>query len=201
MADKDNKKKADKKTEAEESTQEQFVQPEDHEWFIVNTYSGHENKVANQIEQRVKANNLEDRISKVMVPTQDKIVVSSGKKRTIQEKLFPGYVLISMDMDENTWSIIRNTDGVTGFVGSTKKPAPLSKKEVQGIMAFMEADKPAFQASFSVGDAVKVLDGPFKDFVGTISEIDEDKGKARVLLSVFGRETPVDLEFFKVTRL
>lgn len=170
-------------------------------WFIVNAYSGYEKRVATQIVQRSKANNLEDLITEVLVPTQNKIVVSEGKKRTVEEKLFPGYVLVRMEMNDKTWQIIRNTEGVTGFVGTERKPTPLSPDEVKSILAFTKVEQPAYQASFAVEDAVKVVDGPFKDFVGSIAEINEDKGQVKVLLSVFGRETPVVLDFLQVTRL
>ena len=137
----------------------------------------------------------------VVVPTQEKIVVKSGKKKTIQEKIFPGYILINMIMDDNTWHVVRNTQGVTGFVGINKKPTPLSPKEVKGIMEFMEVQQPSFEASFEVGDSVKVLDGPFSEFMGSISEINEGKGQVKVLLSVFGRETPIVLDFLQVTKI
>ncbi|KXK07854.1 MAG: hypothetical protein UZ20_WS6002001071 [candidate division WS6 bacterium OLB21] len=151
--------------------------------------------------QRVKANNLEDQISEVVVPTQEKIEVREGKKRTVQEKFLPGYVLVKMEMNENTWQVIRNTEGVTGFVGTGKKPTPLNPEEAKRILAYMDVEQPAFQTSFAVGDAVKVVDGPFTDFVGSISEINTDKGQVKVLLSVFGRETPVILDFLQITRL
>jgi transcriptional antiterminator NusG len=171
-------------------------------WYIINSYSGHEKKVANLIRQRVKANGLEDKVTEVVVPTQEKIVVNQGKKRKIEERIFPGYILINMDIDDDeSWRIVRNTEGVTGFVGTTKKPSPLNPTEVKGIMAFMDVEQPAYRPSFAVGDAVKVLDGPFKDFVGSISEINEDKGQVKVLLSVFGRETPIILDFLQVARL
>ncbi len=170
-------------------------------WYVVNAYSGHEKRVATQIQQRTKANNLEDMIKEVLVPTQNKIVVSEGKKRTVEEKTFPGYVLVKMIMNDQTWQIIRNTEGVTGFVGTERKPTPLNPDEVKSILAYMKVEQPSYQASFAVGDAVKVTDGPFKDFVGSISEINEDKGQVKVLLSVFGRETPVILDFLKITRL
>jgi transcriptional antiterminator NusG len=170
-------------------------------WFIINTYSGHEKKVANQIEQRAKANNLEDDVEEVLVPTQEKIQVSEGKKRKKEEKIFPGYLLVNMKLNEDTWRIVRNTEGVTGFVGTEKKPTPLSPQEVKSIMAFTKVTQPSFTASFSTNDAVKVIDGPFKDFVGQISEINEDKGQVKVLLSIFGRETPVVLDFLQVSKL
>ncbi len=176
-------------------------QNEQLKWYIIGSYAGQENTVMNNIIQRVKANNLEDLITEVVVPTQEKIVVKSGKKKTIEEKIFPGYVLVQMVMNDQTWHIIRNTQGVTGFVGTEKRPTALSEKEVKGIIAFTQVKQPSFEASFEVGDSVKVLDGPFKEFVGSISEINEDKGQVKVLLSVFGRETPIVLDFLQVSKL
>ena len=170
-------------------------------WYILSTYSGYEKKVATLIEQRVKANGLEDLVKKIVVPTQEKIVVNEGKKKTIEEKIFPGYVLVKMKINDDTWKIVRYAEGVTGFVGTERKPTPLSEKEAKGIMAFMDVKQPAYQPSFTIGDAVKVMDGPFKDFVGSISDINEDKGQVKVLLSVFGRETPIELDFLQITRL
>lgn len=170
-------------------------------WYILHSYAGQENTVTNNIKQRVKANNLEEQISDVVVPTQEKIVVKSGKKKTVQEKIFPGYILIRMELNDDTWRVTRNTEGVTGFVGTDKKPTPLSEKEAKGIMAFMDVQQPSFEASFETGDSVKVTDGPFKDFLGTISEINESKGQVKVLLSVFGRQTPIVLDFLQVDKL
>lgn len=174
---------------------------EQYGWYIVSSYSGHENKVANQIRQRIIANGMEEEIPEVVVPTQEKIVAVGGKKRTVTERLFPGYVLVKMVMDDQTWHLIRNTDGVVGFVGIGKRPTPLSDKEVQAILSFMDVKQPSYQSSFKIGDAVKVVDGPFKDFVGSIKEINEDKGQVTVLLSIFGRETPVYLDFLQVNKL
>lgn len=168
-------------------------------WFIVNTYSGHEKKVAAQIQQRIKANGLEEQITEVLVPTQEKIVAQGGKKKTVEEKIFPGYVLIHMQMNDQTWHVVRNTEGVTGFVGPSKKPTPLSEEEVKAIMAFSEVTQTGYQASFRVGESVRVVEGPFKDFIGKIEEINEAKGQVTVLLSIFGRETPVQLDFLQVT--
>jgi len=151
------------------------------DWFIVNTYSGHENRVATQLKARVKANNMEDKISKVLVPTQDKIVVTKGKKKTVKEKIFPGYVLIKMFLDDTTWPVVKNTEGVIGFVGTGRKPNPLNKEELKSILAFTKIKQPTYQSSYAVGDAVKVVDGPFKDFVGSIDEINKDKGQIKVL--------------------
>lgn len=199
--------KEKKENKPKKETKEQVVITENtavkgkQQWYIVNAYSGHEKRVAYQIQQRTKANNLEDYINEVIVPVQNKIVVSEGKKRTVEEKIFPGYVLVKMIMNDQTWQIIRNTEGVTGFVGTERKPTPLNPDEVKSILAYMKVEQPSYQASFAVGDAVKVTDGPFKDFVGSISEINEDKGQVKVLLSVFGRETPVILDFLQITRL
>jgi len=170
-------------------------------WYIINTYSGHEKRVEGQLNARIKANEMEDDITHILVPMQDKIIISKGKKKTIKEKIFPGYVLIEMDLKDETWHLVRNTEGVTGFVGTKKKPTPLSEEELKGIMRFTEVQQPTYQASFTVGDAVKVMDGPFADFVGSISEINQDKGQVKVLLSVFGRETPVVLDFLQVKKL
>ncbi|HLD03913.1 MAG TPA: transcription termination/antitermination protein NusG [Candidatus Dojkabacteria bacterium] len=171
-----------------------------HMWYIVTAYSGHEKKVANLIMQRVKANKLEDQISDVLVPTQNKIVIADRKKKTVEEKLFPGYVLIKMDMNDQTWHLIRNTEGITGFVGTTRKPIPLSPEEVKGTMAYMKVQQPSYQASFAVGDTVRITDGLWKDFVGTINDINDDKGQVIVLLSLFGRETPVTLDYLQVSK-
>jgi transcriptional antiterminator NusG len=170
-------------------------------WYIVQTYSGHEKKVSTLLKQRAKSNGVEDEIVEVVIPTQEKILVSDGKKRKKEEKIFPGYILVKMKMTEMAYKTVRNTDGVTGFVGTEKKPTPLSAQEVENILAFAKVEQPAYSASFSVGDAVKVLDGPFKDFVGSIDDINEDKGQVKVMLSIFGRETPVVLDFLQVSKL
>lgn len=170
-------------------------------WYIVNSYSGHENKVANQLKQRVAANALNDDVPAIVVPTQEKIIAKAGKKRSSTERIFPGYILVKMILNDQTWHIIRNTEGVVGFVGIGKKPTPLNAKEVEAILSYMKVRQPSYQASFSLGDAVKVIGGPFKDFVGSIKEINEDKGQVTVLLSIFGRETPVDLDFLQVNKL
>lgn len=168
-------------------------------WYIINTYSGHEKKVASQIEQLVKANGLEEDIVEILVPTQEKIVAQGGKKKTVEEKIFPGYVLIKMVMNDQTWHLIKNTEGVTGFVGPSKKPTPLNDDEVKAIQAFTEVKQASYQASFHTDQSVRVTEGPFKDFVGKITEINESKGQVTVLLSIFGRETPVQLDFLQVT--
>jgi len=170
-------------------------------WYVISTQSGHEQKVADSINQRVSASKLEKIITEILVPVQKKITVKDGKQKITEERIFPGYVLLKMVLDKDTWELITNIDGVSGFVKSTKNPRPLPEEEVQAIMKFMELDQPAFQASFSSGDAVKITDGAFVDFVGSVSEIDETKGKVKVLISIFGRETPVELSFGQVKKL
>lgn len=170
-------------------------------WYVISTQSGHEQKVADAIKQRITASKLEKIISEVLVPVQKKITVKDGKQKVTEERIFPGYVLVKMVLDNNTWELITNIDGVAGFVRTTKHPRPLPEDEVQAIMKFMEIEQPAFQASFNQGDAVKITDGAFVDFVGSVSEIDETKGKVKVLISIFGRETPVELAFNQVKKL
>lgn len=170
-------------------------------WYIVHTYAGHENKVATQLMQRVETMGFNERIFEVIVPTRDTIKVSQGKKETIKEKIFPGYVLIRMKLDDETWVLVRSTQGVTAFIGAGNKPTPISDKEVEAIQKFIKMEQPTYKASFSVGEAVKITDGPFTDFLGTIESIDEERGKLKVLVSIFGRETPVELDFLQVKSL
>ena len=168
------------------------------QWFVVHTASGHENKVAVTLRQKIKAAGLEEQIAEVLVPTQNKVIIESGRKREVQERLFPGYVLVKMQLDDTTWQIVRHTAGVTGFVGIGAKPTPLPKKEVKAILKFMKMEAPKFEVRFNPGDSVKITDGPFADFLGKVEEIDEEKGKVKVLVSIFGRETPVELDFLQV---
>ncbi len=177
------------------------IPSEKYEWYIVNTYSGHENRVATQLNIRIKVNKLEKYITQVLIPTQDKIVITKGKKKIVKEKIFPGYVLLEMVKNRDTLNLVRNTEGVIGFVGSKKEPTPLNETELKSILAFTKVKQPTYQTAFAIGDAVKVVDGPFKDFVGSINEINQDKGQVKVLLSVFGRETPVVLDFMQVKKI
>lgn len=170
-------------------------------WFVVHTSSGHEARVAETLRQRVETMGLEDKIFELLVPTQDRVVIRGGKKSTIKEKIFPGYLLIKMIVDDPTWLAVRTTPGVTGFVGAGNKPTPLSEKEVENIQKFVSAPAKRFKTRFSVGEAVKITDGPFSDFLGTIDEIDEEKGKVKVLVSIFGRETPVELDLLQITKV
>ena len=170
-------------------------------WYVVHTYSGHENKVAATLKQKIKASALENRIFDILVPTQEKIEVREGKKVTLQEKIFPGYILVNMKLDDETWHTVRSTAGVTAFVGIGNKPTPLSDKEVNAIQKFSEMEAPTYKASFSIDEAVRIVDGPFADFLGTVQGIDEEKGKVKVLVSIFGRETPVELDFLQVAKI
>ncbi len=175
--------------------------PSDAKWFIVHTYSGHENKVAKTLKQRVQSLGYENRIFDIIVPVRSTIKVTGGKKETVDEKIFPGYVLVRMILDDESWLLVRTTQGVTAFIGAGNKPTPISDKEVEAIQKFMKTEEPLYKAAFVQGEAVKIVDGPFSDFLGTIDEIDEAKGKLKVLVSIFGRETPVELDFLQVAKL
>lgn len=170
-------------------------------WYIVHTYAGHENKVSKSLAQRVETMGFADRIFDIIVPTRNTIKVSQGKKETVQEKIFPGYVLIKMVLDDESWLLVRTTQGVTAFIGAGNKPTPISEQEVQAIQKFMKMEEPLYKAAFTVGEAIKITDGPFSDFLGTIDAIDEARGKLKVLVSIFGRETPVELDFLQVKKL
>lgn len=177
------------------------TKPLDAKWYIVHTYSGHENKVAKTLRQRAETMGYDAKIAEIIVPTRDTIKVSQGKKESVKEKIFPGYVLVKMELTDETWLLVRTTQGVTAFIGASNKPTPISEKEVEAIQKFMQLEQPTYKASFSVSEAVKIVDGPFADFLGTVESIDETKGKIRVLVSIFGRETPVELDFLQVTKL
>jgi transcriptional antiterminator NusG len=170
-------------------------------WYVVHTYSGHEARVAETLRQRVATLGQTDKVFEVLIPTQDKIQIRHGKKSSIKEKIFPGYLLVKMLLDDDSWLVVRTTAGVTGFVGIGNKPTPLSAPEVDAIMQFAALGAPKYKANFSVGEAVKITDGPFADFLGSIESIDEASGKLKVLVSIFGRETPVELDFLQVKKI
>jgi transcriptional antiterminator NusG len=174
---------------------------DDAKWYIVHTYSGHENKVSKNLKQRIESMGFENRIFDIIVPVRDTVKVSGGKKENVKEKIFPGYVLVKMILDDESWLLVRTTQGVTAFIGAGNKPTPISDKEVQAIQKFMATEEPLYKTAFSVGEAVKITDGPFTDFLGAIDNIDEAKGKLKVLVSIFGRETPVELDFLQVSKL
>jgi transcriptional antiterminator NusG len=170
-------------------------------WYVVHTASGHEVRVSETLRQRVETMSLQDKIFELLVPTQDRVIIRGGKKATVKEKIFPGYLLVKMIVDDPTWLAVRTTPGITGFVGTGNKPTPLSNEEVTNIEKFISAPAPRFKTKFSTGEAVKITDGPFADFLGTIHEIDEEKGKVKVLVSIFGRETPVELDFLQIQKV
>ena len=170
-------------------------------WYVVHTSSGHEARVSETLRQRVETMNLAGNIFELLIPTQDRVVIRQGKKATIKEKIFPGYLLVKMILDDPTWLAVRTTPGVTGFVGSGNTPTPLSMAEVENITKFVSSPAKRFKTKFSVSEAVKITDGPFTDFLGSISEIDEEKGKVKVLVSIFGRETPVELDLLQITKV
>jgi transcriptional antiterminator NusG len=171
------------------------------QWFVVHTYSGYEERVKKNLEQRIKAMDTGDEISQVVIPTEEEIEVRNGQRRTVTRKILPGYVLVQMKMNDQNWSLVRNTPGVTGFVGSGNKPNPLREDEVNRILKQMTAEAPRVKAGFRKGQSVRVVDGPFIDFVGVVDEVSQEKGKVKVLLSLFGRETPVELDFLQVEKL
>ncbi|MBI2405106.1 transcription termination/antitermination factor NusG [Candidatus Gottesmanbacteria bacterium] len=187
-------------TELQQASQTPIA-PDNAKWYVVHTYSGHENKVATNLKQRIETMKLEGKIFDIIVPTRNIVIVRHGKKEEQKEKIFPGYILVKMILADETWLAVRTTQGVTAFVGAGNKPTPISDREVATILKFMAMEAPKYKATFSVGEAVKIVDGPFADFLGTIDSIDEAKGKVKVLVSIFGRETPVELDFLQVAKL
>lgn len=169
-------------------------------WYVVHCYSGYENKVRYNLEQRIETMGMKDRIFDVVIPTQEEIEVKDGKRKTVERHVFPGYVLVNMILSEESWYVVRNTPGVTGFVGMGNDPTPLRPEEVQQILRRMEAEAPHVKVSFKVGERVRIVDGPFNDFRGIVSEIDMEKTKVRVMVNFFGRETPVELDFLQVEK-
>lgn len=170
-------------------------------WYVIHTYSGYENKVKTNLEKRVESMNMEDKIFRVLVPMEDEIEIKNGKKKVAKRKVFPGYVLVEMILTDDSWYVVRNTPGVTGFVGTGAKPIPLLEHEVESILRQMGFDEIRTKIEFSLNQSVRVIAGPFKDFIGVIREILVEKGKLRVMVSMFGRETPVELEFSQVEKL
>ncbi len=170
------------------------------EWFVIHSYSGMENKVKKNLEHRAESMGMTDRILQVVVPTETEIEIKEGVRREVEKRVFPGYILIEMIMDEDSWYVVRNTPGVTSFVGMGNKPSPLSADEVERIMSRIESDEPRIKVSFEVGERVRITEGPFAEFTGLVETIDADKGKARVMVSFFNRETPVEVDFLQLER-
>lgn len=185
------------------SSSEQLPAPETTEgpaWYVIHCYSGYENKVRHNLEQRIETMGMKDKIFDVVIPTQEEIEVKDGKRRTVERHIFPGYVLVNMLLTEESWYVVRNTPGVTGFVGMGNNPTPLRPEEVAQIVKRMEAEAPTVKVTFKVGERVRIIDGPFNDFRGVVSEIDMERTKVRVMVSFFGRETPVELDFLQVEK-
>ena len=170
-------------------------------WFVIHTYSGYEERVKRNLEQRVRFMDSGDEVFEVVIPTEEEVEIRGGQRRTVAKKILPGYILVEMKMTDQSWNIVRNTPGVTGFVGSGGKPVPLEGEEVEQILRQMRSEVPKVKVGFRQGQSVRVTDGPFTDFVGIVDEIGTDKGKVKVLLSLFGRETPVELDFLQVEKL
>ena len=174
---------------------------DDRGWFVVHCYSGYENKVRHNLEQRIESMGMKDRIFDVVIPTQEEIEVRDGKRRSIERHVFPGYVLVNMLMSEESWYVVRNTPGVTGFVGMGNDPIPLRPEEVSQILKRMEAEAPTIKVTYKPGEKVRIIDGPFNDFPGVVDEIDMDRSKVRVMVNFFGRSTPVELDFLQVEKM
>jgi transcriptional antiterminator NusG len=189
---------ADEDVETSEETAQ--VPDDDRHWYVVHCYSGYENKVRHNLEQRIETMGMKNKIFDVVVPTEEEIEVKDGKRRTVERRVFPGYILVQMLMDEDSWYVVRNTPGVTGFVGMGNEPTPLRQEEVAQIVKRMEAEAPRIKVTYKAGQKVRIIDGPFNDFIGTVSDIDMERAKVRVMVSFFGRETPVELDFLQVEK-
>ena len=176
-------------------------------WYIIHTYSGQEDVVEKNLKLRIQSLDMQDRIIQVLVPTEEEVVFKDGKRRSERKKLFPGYILVQMDMDDESWYAVRNTPGVTGFVSSEDesdkrpKPVPLEDKQIEDILKQVDSDATRVKIGLEMGETVRITEGPFVDFIGAVNDIDEGKGKVRVLVSFFGRETPVELDFLQVERI
>jgi transcriptional antiterminator NusG len=170
-------------------------------WYVIHTYSGYEERVKTNLEQRIESMDVADKIFQVIVPTENEIEIKEGHRRTVPRRMFPGYLLVQMRLDEQSWYVVRNTPGVTGFVGSGNRPIPLTEEEVNTIIRQMESETPRVKVGFNKGESIRIVEGPFVDFIGTVDGINLEKGKVRVLVSFFGRETPVELDFAQVQAL
>src|SRR3989344_4606099 len=170
-------------------------------WYAIHTYSGYEDSVARNLQQRIESLGFESKIFNILVPKEKKIKIKSGKRETVEEKIYPGYVLVEMVVDDDSWYVVRNTPSVTGFIGAGTVPTPLADAEIETLMKRMGTEEPKFKIDVAVDDRVKITDGPFKDFDGKIAEIDAERGRVKVLVTIFGRETPVELDFLQIKKL
>lgn len=170
-------------------------------WYVIHTYSGYEENVAENLKQRVESMDMEDKVYNILIPKEKKIKIHNGKRKVIEEKIFPGYILVEMIVTDDSWYAVRNTPNVTGFIGTGNTPTPVSDEEVKDLQKRMGVEEPKFQIDVSVGSPVRIVDGPFKNLEGKVIEVDEAKGKIKVLLSMFGRETPVELDFLQIKKI
>ncbi|MGE5297698.1 MAG: transcription termination/antitermination protein NusG [Acidobacteriaceae bacterium] len=170
-------------------------------WYVLHTYSGYEDSVAFNLKQRIESMGMEDKIFSVLVPKEKKIKIKEGKRVTVEEKIFPGYVLVEMIVTDDSWYVVRNTPNVTGFVGSGTIPTPISDTEIGSLQKRMGVEEPKYKIDVKANDLVRIMDGPFKDYEGKVSEVDEAKGKIKVLVSIFGRETPIELDFLQIKKI
>lgn len=192
---------ADNVGEEEQDAQtEKSTRPEGAQWYVIHSYAGYEKKVQKNLQYRIESMQMQDQIFQVVVPTEEEVELKDGVRRVTERRVFPGYILVEMVMNEESWYVVRNTPGVTGFVGSGNKPIPLREEEVNRILKRMEAEAPKIKVNFRVGQKVRIVEGPFEDFMGVVDAIDLDRARVRVLVNFFGRETPVDLDFLQVER-
>lgn len=170
-------------------------------WYVIHTYSGYEENVANNLQQRIKSMDMEDKIFNILIPTEKKIKIKNGKRKVVTEKIFPGYVMVEMKVTDDSWYVVRNTPNVTGFIGTGTVPTPIEEKEIKEIQKRMGVEEPKYKIDVNEGSPVKIVDGPFKNYEGKVSNVDEERGKVKVLVSMFGRETPVELDFLQVKKI
>lgn len=170
-------------------------------WYVIHTYSGYEENVAHNLRQRIESMGMEDKIFEVMVPKEKKIKIRNGKRKVVEEKIFPGYVMVEMLVTDDSWYVVRNTPNVTGFIGTGTTPTPIDEKEVKSLQRRMGIDEPTYSIEVEVGETVRIVDGPFKEMEGKVSEVDTDRGKIKVMVSMFGRETPVELDSLQVNKI
>jgi transcriptional antiterminator NusG len=189
---------AEEADELDDAVEEEPPRQEGRHWYVIHSYSGYENKVKKNLESRIESMGMEDYIFEVVVPTEDVVELRDGRRRTVEQRIFPGYILVDMILTDESWFVVRNTPSVTGFVGSGNQPTPLRDDEASGILRRMEEEAPKVKVSFRIGDAVRIIDGPFTDFMGTVDDLNLERGKVRLLVSFFGRETPVELDFLQV---
>ena len=175
--------------------------PKEKGWYVIHTYSGYEESVAKNLRQRIESLGMDDKIFNVIVPKEKKIKIKNGKRKVVEEKIYPGYVLVEMIVTDDSWYVVRNTPNVTGFVGAGTTPIPVSKEEIENLKKRTEVKEPEYKIEVRIGDLVKITDGPFKDFDGKVSEVDEERGKVKVLINMFGRDTPVELDSLQIKKL